>query len=125
MLDSMSPALFASANYVAAVRTDGTVINASSAAKPGDVLELYGTGFGPTSPAVAAGVVYQGAAPTATAVTVTMGGVTAPVSFAGLVGAGLYQLNVTVPSLPNGDYPVVAQAGSLSTQPGVLIKVQT
>ena len=42
------------------------------------------------------------------AATVTIGGVSAVVSYAGLVGTGLYQLNVAVPSLANGTYPVVA-----------------
>jgi uncharacterized protein (TIGR03437 family) len=33
------------------------------AARPGDVITLYGTGFGPTSPQVPAGVVFDGVAP--------------------------------------------------------------
>ncbi len=134
MLEAMSPAFFASGSYVAAVRTDGTIINGTGAAasgyltaagaKPGDVLELYGTGFGPTTPAVVPGVVFQGAAATNNTVTVTIGGLPAAVSFAGLAGAGLYQINMTVPNLPNGDYAVAAQVAGLSTQSGVLLKVQ-
>ena len=34
------------------------------AAKAGNIVELFGTGFGPTNPAVAAGQVFSGAAPT-------------------------------------------------------------
>jgi uncharacterized protein (TIGR03437 family) len=135
MLQSISPALFASGTYAAAVRTDGTIINGTGAAatgyvtaagaKPGDVLELYGTGFGPTTPAVAPGVVFQGAAPVTNAVTVTIGGVPADVSFAGLAGAGLYQINLAVPQISNGDYPIVVQIAGLATQSGVLLKVQS
>jgi uncharacterized protein (TIGR03437 family) len=53
-----------------------------------------------------------------------IGGVAAPVAYAGLVEAGLYQFNVTVPSVPNGDAAVVAQMGGVQTQTGVLITVQ-
>jgi uncharacterized protein (TIGR03437 family) len=133
-LQPLSPGLFASGNYAAAVRVDGTLINGTgaavagyqtaAAARPGDVLELYATGFGPTTPAVAPGLVWQGSATTANTVTVTIGGVPAPVSFAGLVGAGLYQINITIPSLANGEYAVVAQVAGVSTPTGVLLKVQ-
>jgi len=134
MLEPVSPAFFTLGSYVAAVRIDGTIVNGTGAtsagyvtaagAKPGDVLELYGTGFGTTTPAVAPGVVFQGAAPTTNPVTVTIGSLPGAVSFAGLAAAGLYQINVTVPNLPNGDYAVAAQVAGLSTQSGVLLKVQ-
>jgi uncharacterized protein (TIGR03437 family) len=56
---------------------------------------------------------------------VTIGGIVAPVTFAGLVEAGTYQINVTVPSLPNGDALVVATVGgTAATQTGVSITVQ-
>jgi len=42
--------------------------------KSGEVLELFGTGFGPTSPAVAAGVVFQNAVPLSNSVALTIGG---------------------------------------------------
>ena len=60
----------------------------------------------------------------ANSVQITIGGATAPVAYAGLVGAGLYQFNVTVPNVPNGDAAAVAQIGSAQTQAGVLITVQ-
>jgi uncharacterized protein (TIGR03437 family) len=87
------------------------------------VIELYGTGFGPTSPAVAPGTVFTGSAPTTSVVTVTIGAAPAVVSYAGLVGAGLYQINVTVPSLADGTYPVFAQVAGATTQSGVSLKV--
>jgi uncharacterized protein (TIGR03437 family) len=58
-------------------------------------------------------------------VTVMIGGAAAQVAAANLVGPGLYQLNVVVPAAtPNGDVPVVATAGSMTTQSGALIAVQ-
>jgi len=46
------------------------------------------------------------------------------VAFAGLTGSGLYQFNVTVPNLPNGDAAVVASIGGVATQTGVTLTVQ-
>jgi len=120
-LQAISPSFFASNKYVAATSAAGAVI---SAAKSGDVIVLYGTGFGPTSPSVAPGLVIQTAAPLTTKPTVTIGGVDANVSFAGLSSTGLYQLNVTVPNVSAGDQAVVAQLAGLQTQSGVLLKVQ-
>jgi uncharacterized protein (TIGR03437 family) len=120
-LQSILPAFFAPLNHVAAVRSDGTVITSTVTAKPGDALQLYGTGFGPTNPSVNPGVVFQGSAPLSNPVTVTIGGAPADVLYAGLVGAGLYQINVTVPSLAAGDHEVIAQIAGLSTPAGVLL----
>jgi len=122
-LQSILPAFFASQNYVAAVRADGAIITAASPAKPGDVLQLFGNAFGPTNPTVAPGKVFQGAYATTNPVAITIGGQSVLVSFAGLVAAGLYQFNVVVPALADGDHPVVAQVAGLST-PGVLLKVR-
>jgi uncharacterized protein (TIGR03437 family) len=63
---TVAPAFFAIEGLVAAVP--------GGAVKPGTVIELYGTGFGPTSPAVAPGTVFSGSAPTTNAVTATIGG---------------------------------------------------
>jgi hypothetical protein len=48
----------------------------------------------------------------------------ATVFFAGLVGPGEFQFNVVVPaSLANGDQPITATYGGLTTRPGTLITV--
>ena len=57
-------------------------------------------------------------------VQVTIGGMAATVAYAGLVESGTYQLNVTVPNLPNGDAPIVATIGGVISQTGVSITVQ-
>jgi len=131
-LQTILPAFFAAQNYVAAVRSDGVIITGvesavdgtAPAAKPGDVLQLYGTGFGPTDPEVAAGLVFEGANPLTTEAALTIGTLPAEVSFQGLVAAGLYQFNVTVPTLADGDHEVKAEIAGLSTQEGVLLKIQ-
>jgi len=45
------------------------------------------------------------------------------VSYAGLVGAGLYQLNVTVPNLPVGDRLLLVKVNGAASQPGVFVTV--
>jgi uncharacterized protein (TIGR03437 family) len=95
------------------------------AAKAGDSIALFGTGFGPTNPAVTPGVAYSGAAPTSSAVTIRINGASVTPTFAGLSGAGLYQLNLTVPpSLGAGDVPLQAIVGGVQTPSGVVISLQ-
>jgi uncharacterized protein (TIGR03437 family) len=92
--------------------------------KPGEVLELFGVGFGPTDPPVAAGQAFSGAIPTVNPVTITIGGVPATVLFAGLTGAGLYQFNLIVPATARGDQPVQATVNGVQTPAGVVVTVQ-
>ena len=113
-----APGLFlASAPYIVAQHADNSYVTTAAPAKPGEAIILWGTGFGPADPAVPAGQVFSGANPLANTVTVTIGGQFAPVDFAGVVGAGLVQINVHVPaSINNGDAPVVATVGGVATQ---------
>jgi uncharacterized protein (TIGR03437 family) len=99
---------------------------ATTPAQPGETILMYGVGFGPTNPPQPSGQLVTAAAPLAKSVQITIGGETAAVAFAGLAqGAGLYQLNVTVPNdLPNGDAAVAATIGGVSTQTGVLLTIQ-
>ena len=53
----------------------------------------------------------------------TIGGLPATVSYAGLSATGLYKLNVTVPALAAGDLVVAANIAGISTQSGVPLKV--
>ena len=95
------------------------------AAKAGDTIELFGTGFGPTNPAVLPGQVFSGAAPTSNTVTLRINNMSVPPTFAGLSGAGLYQLNLNVPSgLGTGDVSLQATVGGALTPSGVAISLQ-
>ena len=95
------------------------------AAKAGDVIELFGTGFGPTNPAVPAGQAFSGAAPTTNPVTLRINNVSVTPTFAGLSGPGLYQLNLTVPSgLGTGDVSLQASVGGVQTPSGIVISLQ-
>ena len=93
-------------------------------AKPGDVLEIYATGLGSTTTTVDAGLVFSGAYVTSTQPTVTIGGTPAQVLYSGLVGAGLYQINLTVPAtLAAGTYPVVVSLGGVISPTTAVMKV--
>ena len=95
------------------------------AAKQGDVVALFGVGFGPTSPAVPAGQLFSGAAATTSSVQLTMGGASVTPSFTGLSGAGLYQVNVVIPAgLGTGDQSLLGIFSSNTTQSTVVISLQ-
>ena len=129
-----SPAFFLfAAKYPAAVHTSGVGVGPKgliagtnfAPAKPGETILLFGTGFGPTNPALPGGQLVTGAAPLVTQPTVTIGGKPAQVLFAGLSGSGLDQFNVTIPpDLPNGDASVVAAIAGATTQPNIFITIQ-
>ena len=118
--------------FPAAVRSDGVFIGPAALfqgvttvpAKLGDVVLFFGTGFGPTNPPVAPGKIFNGAAPLVDTVQMRIGGVTVIPAFAGLSSSGLYQFNVTIPSLANGEHNVEMQINSVSIQTGVVLTVQ-
>jgi len=136
-LQSVSPAFFPfgpqNGRYLASVATDGTYLGpaglfgstvTSRPARPGEVVLLFGTGFGPTNPPVAAGQLFSGAARLANDVRITIGGMAADVAFAGLSSAGLYQFNVTVPpAVANGDQAVVATINGVQSPSGIFLAV--
>ena len=116
-------------DYSYAVKNGAIGGLATTPAAPGDVLILWGTGFGPTNPAAPAGQEVPGNTTysTADAVTVTVGGITATVYGAALAPgfAGLYQVAIQVPaSAPNGDLPIVAKVGGVSSPASTLLTVQ-
>jgi uncharacterized protein (TIGR03437 family) len=91
----------------------------------GEVLMLFGVGFGPTTPQVPAGQAFSGAAPTNSPVTITIGGVTANVAFSGITEAGLYQFNLTVPpGTGSGDQPLQATVNGVRTPDGPVVSVR-
>jgi uncharacterized protein (TIGR03437 family) len=136
-INPIAPGLFAyklnGKSYPVALFAGGSVIAAavgalsgstSRPAKAGDILEFFGTGMGPTNPPAPDGVIFSKSYPAANlaAFQMTIGGKAATVSFAGLVGAGLFQLNVQVPTgVSGGDQPVVLTVSGIGTQPNLLL----
>jgi uncharacterized protein (TIGR03437 family) len=99
-------------------------------ASGGEVVEAYGTGWGPTKPAFGTGVIPGAAAPLAQPYTVTFGGVPLPQSSILYAGAspccaGLYQLDFTVPSsTPSGNQTLVITINGESSPPAAFLDVQ-
>jgi uncharacterized protein (TIGR03437 family) len=111
--------------YIAATHADGSLLGPAAPARPGEVIHLYGTGFGPTNPPTRNGEIPGAPAMLANPVTLRIGGVTVRPLFAGLTAAGLYQITVQVPGLaPNGDVPVIATIRGISSSLNAVIFVQ-
>jgi uncharacterized protein (TIGR03437 family) len=88
--------------YGDAVHQDGTLVNAKNPAQIGETLSVFVTGLGAVSPTIPDGAAGPSnpLATAASAVAAYIGGVKATVTYAGLAPqlAGLYQINLTVPS---------------------------
>jgi uncharacterized protein (TIGR03437 family) len=133
-MQAFSPGLFTfDGKYLAAQHADYSFVGkpglisgvTTTPAQPGEVVILWGTGLGPSNPTTPAGELVTQAEPLANQVTVSIGGVQVNAQWAGISGAGLWQINVQVPSsLPDGDALVVAQVGGVQTQGGAYITVQ-
>ena len=93
-------------NYVLPM---GAIAGLTSApANPGDVIVLYGVGFGPVSPTIQPGQIVQ-QMNQLPSFSISIGGVPATVQYAGLAPnyVGLYQFNIVVPQITaNGAAPV-------------------
>jgi uncharacterized protein (TIGR03437 family) len=120
---SSSPGIFPvivnGKNYPAGVFLDGEITGDPASgsifrkARPGDVIQLFATGLAPSP----AGTLVSFRA--LSGVTVTVGSVTIPADAAGLVAAGEFQINFTIPqqfaSMPEGGYPITIQVNGVSS----------
>jgi uncharacterized protein (TIGR03437 family) len=93
-------------------------------AQPGETIVFYGTGFGQTDPQVSVYHRFSGSAPLSVPARIQIGSAQAHVTYAGLVGNGLYQMNVVVPDLPDGDQEVIVSMGAEASPRGRYIPVK-
>ena len=133
-MNAVAPAFFllGGSSYVVATHADNSLVGPVSLSVPGypfspaqppETLQLYGNGCGLPATGLAQGSAIQSGALSAFP-SVQIGGSPASVTYAGLAGPGLCQINVAVPlSTPRGDNPINASFGSASTPPGALINV--
>jgi uncharacterized protein (TIGR03437 family) len=126
---ALEPGLLAPANfkingtqYVTAFLPDGNyalptgAIGNSRPAKPGEVVVMYGLGFGPVNPPLATGTLETVQNTLQNPLQVLIGGVSAALPYDGLAPgyAGLYQFNVTIPSVPdNNSVPLTFNLGGV------------
>jgi uncharacterized protein (TIGR03437 family) len=100
--------------YVVALFPDGTtyvappgaIANATSRrAKPGDIITLYGIGFGAVTPSIAAGQIVGQANTLSAPLHILFGGIEATLKYDGLApsAVGLYQFNLVVPNVAASD----------------------
>jgi uncharacterized protein (TIGR03437 family) len=95
--------------------------------KSGDIVELFGVGFGPTDPPIPSGMVLApGQFGTATKpVNMFINGIPVTPSFVGITEAGTFQINLTIPpAVGSGDLTIVASVGGMQTPNGVFISAQ-
>lgn len=138
MVNQYGPAFFSWPNNQAvATRQDFSLAAAGGTfsgtttipAAPGDVIILWGTGFGPTTPAAPLGVETPSDQLYSASLlpTITINNVSAVVYGAALAPgfAALYQVAIQVPAtLADGDWPLVATVGGVQSPDGIILTVQ-
>jgi large repetitive protein len=110
------------------VNTSNAFANSTNPVHVGDFIVIYCTGLGEVSPPVPAGTVtpvnVTQYSTTVNPVTLSIGGINAPVVFAGLTpgSTGLYQVNAAIPAgvVPGDSVPVVLTAAHQSSAPVVI-----
>ena len=132
-VEPSAPSLFTlnqtGAGPAAAINADGTVNTASHPIGIGGYVSLYATGEGQTTPPGVDGKLATQPLPQPMLpVSVTIGGIPAPVVYQGGAPgevAGLMQVNVQVPPgvQPGGYVPVVLKVGTAASNSGVWIAV--
>lgn len=128
--DGRNPIAALNATTPGLVGSPDLFAGATVPAKPGDILTLFGTGFGATDPAFVAGELPDRIASTVEKARVTVGELELSdqdILYVGVAPflAGVYQLNIRVPAeTPDGDLPVTARVGNATTPPGAFLAVK-
>jgi len=138
--NAIAPALLAKSafktqghQWVTAQHQDGTYVGKPglvsgftfTPAKAGEYITIFGIGFGPTTPAVPAGVSAPALTTLVNQPTFSFGQTPATLQYDGLTGGavGLYQFNVLVPNVSPGDMPLNVDVGGQSLNQNLYITV--
>ncbi|HLJ50117.1 MAG TPA: choice-of-anchor V domain-containing protein [Bryobacteraceae bacterium] len=94
-------------------------------AKPGEVITIYGIGFGPVTPANPSGTVTTQGNTVNTTPVFRFGQTPAELQYQGLspFAVGLYQFNVVVPNVSAGDIQLNVQMGSITLNQSLFVTV--
>jgi len=110
------------------INPDGSVNSAAHPIAAGSYILVLGTGAGTVAGGAVDGAPAPGAANQTLPVTATIGGIDAPVLYAGSAPSevnGVLQVDLTVPSgLTPGVQPLVIKVGGVSTQSGITVVVR-
>ena len=119
--------------YAVAIFTDGAFALPTGAlpgvnsrpAKPGDIVTLYGVGFGPVAPNSPAGQLVQQLNMLTLPLQLSIGGVPAVLLYDGLAPSytGLYQFNLTIPAGASGNAPLTFTLNGVSGTQALTIPV--
>jgi uncharacterized protein (TIGR03437 family) len=94
------------------------------AAHPGDTIDLYAIGLGPTTPQFPTSTDFSGVFSLTSTFNVVLGGVSLKPSFAALISPGLYQVRIAVPStIQTGDQAVLLDFGSAQSASNVYLTI--
>jgi uncharacterized protein (TIGR03437 family) len=122
---SVAPGLFLGSNgQAAALNQDGSANGPGNPAAVGSVVAVFLTGLGPVNHAVATGAAASGnpLSNVSGNVSAVVGGVVAEALFAGLAPgfAGLYQVNIRVPQVAEGNLALVVSVGGVGSNAGLI-----
>jgi uncharacterized protein (TIGR03437 family) len=126
-IQAAAPALFLQeVGWAVATRPDGSIVSKESPARPGDVIVLYGTGFGQTARPLSDGLIPRAAAEIerASEAKVMIAGKALERAAAFYIGvtpgfAGLYQINLRVPPDVGENPEIAIEIAGQSSPPGV------
>ena len=121
------PGIFIAGDSAAILDASFQLVTAQNPVRAGDTIQIFATGLGETDPEVGSG---EPAPPFSTVrnpVTMTIGGIAAPVVFQGLAPGfvGLYQVNVVVPAgvAPGDAVPLVLTQNGIVANPDQAITI--
>lgn len=132
---AQAPAFFLwPGNQAVATRTDyslaakpGTFPSPTTAAQPGQIITLWGTGFGATTPPADPSIVTPvGTLYNCSPVTATLGATNVTVNSCVLTpdAAGLYQVTITLPTtIAAGDYPLTVMVNGATSAAGAILSI--
>jgi uncharacterized protein (TIGR03437 family) len=131
LVDS-APALFAGPNnYALATDAKSNLLTADNRARAGDIIVIYATGLGRTSPAPRSGEIprYAGQMAALASLKITLAGRAVDpifIKYAGLTpgSAGLYQINLEVPPGTDPDPEIQVTAGTQLAPANLKIPIQ-
>ena len=121
LVASAQPGIFLAGEGGAILDAQSQLVNASNPAQRGTVLQIFATGLGQTDPPAESGQGAPAFSQVLVTVTVTIGGVEAPVQYQGLAPGfvGLYQVNVLLPTTvePGDSVEVVIRQNGVPSNP--------
>lgn len=133
LASAVGPALLApftqeASNFLLAVATDGTLVGkmgegsrAARIARRGELLSIFGTGFGQTKPELTPNQTVPSPISVASPVRIRFGEAVATLVGTGsLIAPGVYQFQVIVPEAATGDVPVIAEIDGQASAPVLL-----